>query len=500
MSGAITAGPVIVDKVQVHASGAVERPSLAARDDKVRVTSSYDALARIALIDQLILIASGVGLYLAREDAFEVPLSIWITIAIGSVVFSLTAYARNLYSYMRMQGIVRQLMPFTLVIFQTAVCVAATLYFLRPTEPPLRHWLLYWAVTNVLSMGLVRLFFWHWISRPAQAALFTRKILLVGASEKAERMIQHFAQHRNQYTVKGIFLTGNEEAAWRERVPATLAMLTSINELAAYCEKEAIDDIIVTPELENNSESMAILKALETLPCNVKYCIPGNMLSRPLADLELISHLPVVTIFRMPLKGASLALKRLEDIVLSSIALLIASPVMLLAALLIALEGGGPILFRQKRHGFGGAEFDIFKFRSMRASATTEEGVPQATRNDVRVTWVGRILRRTSIDELPQLFNVFKGDMSLVGPRPHAITHNYYYRELIDGYVARQRMKPGITGWAQVNGWRGETDTLEKMRKRVEHDLYYVENWSLWFDIKIMVLTAFTFMLHKNAY
>ena len=174
-------------------------------------------------------------------------------------------------------------------------------------------------------------------------------------------------------------------------------------------------------------------------------------------------------------------------------------PIMAIIALAIKLTSTGPILFKQSRHGLRGEEFQVWKFRTM---TVCENGsvIKQATRNDVRVTKVGAFLRKTSLDELPQFFNVLQGHMSIVGPRPHAVAHNEAYKALIPGYMQRHMMKPGITGWAQVNGWRGETDTLYKMQKRVECDMEYIQSWSLWLDLRIIVATAFKAMSDKNAY
>jgi Undecaprenyl-phosphate glucose phosphotransferase len=210
--------------------------------------------------------------------------------------------------------------------------------------------------------------------------------------------------------------------------------------------------------------------------------------------------MPLYTIVERPLSGWARVAKRAEDIVVSSVALFLLLPLLALVAIVIKLESPGPVLFHQNRFGFNNDLIRIYKLRSMQHQPEPEHAVAQARRNDPRVTRVGRILRRTSIDELPQLFNVLRGDMSLVGPRPHPVALNEEFAELIDGYLARHRVKPGITGWAQVNGLRGETDTLDKMRRRVEHDLYYIDNWSLLFDLKILVATLAVGFMNKNAY
>jgi Undecaprenyl-phosphate glucose phosphotransferase len=204
-------------------------------------------------------------------------------------------------------------------------------------------------------------------------------------------------------------------------------------------------------------------------------------------------------ISRAPLSRADRAVKRIADVAIASLALVILSPLLVLTSLGILLESGRPIFFRQNRRGFGGREFKIWKFRSM---TVQENGpnVPQAQRNDPRVTPLGRILRKTSIDELPQLINVLQGNMSIVGPRPHAIAHDNHYDDKIATYAFRQHVKPGITGWAQVNGLRGETRQLSDMTARVEHDLWYINNWSFWLDIRIIVRTALKAAIDKDAY
>jgi lipopolysaccharide/colanic/teichoic acid biosynthesis glycosyltransferase len=179
--------------------------------------------------------------------------------------------------------------------------------------------------------------------------------------------------------------------------------------------------------------------------------------------------------------------------------LILSAPFLALVALLIKCNSKGPVIFRQRRHGFNQHEFRVFKFRTMNA---LDDGpvIRQATRNDNRVTWIGRFLRATNIDELPQLLNVIMGDMSLVGPRPHAVAHNNIYEEKIRLYARRHNVKPGITGWAQVRGFRGETDSVQKMRDRVEHDFFYIDHWSLLFDIKILAITLFSLRSYRNAY
>ncbi len=212
-----------------------------------------------------------------------------------------------------------------------------------------------------------------------------------------------------------------------------------------------------------------------------------------------LEGIPLISVYDTPFWGVDGWVKRAEDVVLSSLFLLVSAIPMLIIAAAIKLTSTGPVIFRQRRYGMNGEEISVWKFRTMRVC---EDGpmVPQALRNDPRVTPLGAFLRRTSLDELPQFINVLKGDMSIVGPRPHAVAHNEIYRSQVKGYMLRHKVRPGITGWAQINGWRGETDTLDKMRKRVEHDLWYIRNWSLWLDLKITFLTGVRGFCGTTAY
>jgi len=213
---------------------------------------------------------------------------------------------------------------------------------------------------------------------------------------------------------------------------------------------------------------------------------------------------PVLDIFDKPIADWDVVIKLAFDKIVGTLALIALSPALALTALAIKLDSPGPILFKQKRYGFNNELIEVYKFRSMYADKVDSTASKLVTRDDPRVTRVGRFIRKTSIDELPQLFNVvFKGDLSLVGPRPHAIhakAANRQYDEVVDGYFARHRVKPGITGWAQVNGWRGETDTQEKIQQRVEHDLYYIENWSILLDLYILLVTPASLLKTKNAF
>jgi putative colanic acid biosynthesis UDP-glucose lipid carrier transferase len=217
------------------------------------------------------------------------------------------------------------------------------------------------------------------------------------------------------------------------------------------------------------------------------------------AGLSNLGEFPVVSIHETPFNGVDGWIKRLEDIVLSTLILSLISIPMLIIALGVKLSSSGPVFYKQNRYGLRGNRIEVWKFRTMTACEDDAE-VRQVQQSDVRVTPLGAFLRRTSLDELPQFINVLQGRMSIVGPRPHAVIHNEEYRKLISGYMLRHKVRPGITGLAQVNGWRGETDTLDKMEKRIEYDLAYIKNWSLLLDVKIILLTLFKGFSGKNVY
>lgn len=245
------------------------------------------------------------------------------------------------------------------------------------------------------------------------------------------------------------------------------------------------------------------VRELRRLPVNV-LLVPDMQAFRHARNrITQVAGLPMFNVSERPLDGWSPLIKRLEDLVLASLALVLTLPAMLLIALAIRLDSPGPVLFRQKRYGYNNKLIEVFKFRSMYCDKADADAARQTTRNDERITRVGRFIRRASLDELPQLFNVLLGSMSMVGPRPHATATKaagILFEDAVKEYTARHRVKPGITGWAQINGYRGETDTLEKIEKRVEFDLQYIENWSIWFDLYILFRTLPAVLFTREAY
>ncbi|BBB95002.1 polysaccharide biosynthesis glycosyltransferase [Bradyrhizobium elkanii USDA 61] len=276
-------------------------------------------------------------------------------------------------------------------------------------------------------------------------------------------------------------------------------VLSHVRELIAECRPLRADDIVILTSESDVPAALALAGALSELPVDVHVVPVGAIDLMAVSRITQFGNMVTMRIFQSPLTTFHRAVKRAFDIAAAIVGLVIISPLFVILPLAIKLDSPGPVLFRQTRHGYNNETIRVLKFRSM---TVTEEGdnFKQVTRHDPRVTRLGRFMRHTNIDELPQLFNVLVGDMSLVGPRPHATSQNESFARLISSFSRRHNVKPGITGWAQVNGYRGETDTLEKMQRRVEHDLYYIDNWSFLLDLKIIVMTLFSRKVYWNAF
>ncbi|MEB7598143.1 undecaprenyl-phosphate glucose phosphotransferase [Raoultella terrigena] len=271
------------------------------------------------------------------------------------------------------------------------------------------------------------------------------------------------------------------------------------NQLICDAKSGKLDRIYIAMSMSDEVKMKSLIKSLTDTTCSV-ILIPDIFTFNILQSrTEEVNGVPVVPLFDTPINGINMVFKRLEDIIVSLVIIILISPVLIVIALAVKSTSPGPIIFRQIRYGMDGKPIKVWKFRSMTVMEN-DSTIKQATKNDIRVTKIGRFLRKTSLDELPQFFNVLCGGMSIVGPRPHAVAHNEQYRSIIEGYMLRHKVKPGITGWAQINGWRGETDTVEKMQKRVEYDLEYIREWSIWFDLKIIFLTIFKGFINKSAY
>jgi len=276
-------------------------------------------------------------------------------------------------------------------------------------------------------------------------------------------------------------------------------LLAPIDGVARCLEEQRIDVVYIALPMSSQSRTAELLARLKDTTASI-YFVPDASLFGPFRPhVEMLAGTPVVRVCETPFLGASGLVKRAEDLVLGTLALLLSMPFMLLIGAAVKLDSPGPVIFRQRRHGLDGREIVVYKFRTMKVLEDGPE-LRQARSDDERITRVGAFLRRYSLDELPQLFNVLQGRMSLVGPRPHAVAHTELYRKLINGYMIRHKVRPGITGWAQVNGLRGETESVEKMRARIEYDLAYLSDWSLAFDLAILARTPWEVVRGRNAH
>lgn len=333
----------------------------------------------------------------------------------------------------------------------------------------------------------------------SRSGVIGRNLAVLGVGPQAVRFLQKISRDPPYFIrVVGVF---SDDPDFSATTHVGFPVLGDIHMLLAHARAGHVDDVVVAMPWSADRTVIATVETLKELPINVYLgadLVGFDLAFRPV--LGSFSQLSMFEVTQRPISGWNAAVKKVFDYVTATIALVLLSPLFLIVALAIRLDSEGPVFFMQKRLGFNNQPFSIYKFRSMYVDADKDGVVRQAQRGDPRVTRVGRIIRATSIDELPQLLNVLDGTMSLVGPRPHAVLHNEEYGRRIRGYFARHKVKPGITGWAQVNGLRGETDAIEKMRLRVEHDVYYTENWSLLFDIKIIILTIIVVFFQRSAY
>ncbi len=361
-----------------------------------------------------------------------------------------------------------------------------------------RLWLGYWAGLGFMGLLATHALTASFLSAMRKRGWNQKRVLVAGAGNGGREVIRRL----NMHPWAGLRVVAAADDDYHslgtqvEDVPV-VGRLRHIPELV---ERLYIDEVWITLPLSGSHFINEMLARLRNTTANVRY-VPDmeelHLLNYSVSD---VAGLAVLNLTMSPMVGINRLGKMIEDYVLGSLILIAISPLMLGIAIGVKLTSPGPVFFRQQRHGWDGRQFECYKFRTMVVHDEQGQTLQQAQRNDSRVTRFGAFLRRTSLDELPQLLNVLKGDMSLVGPRPHAVKHNLLYRERIEDYMLRHKVKPGITGWAQINGWRGETDTDEKMKHRVEHDLYYIEHWSIGLDFKILAMTAVKGFVHENAY
>ncbi len=351
------------------------------------------------------------------------------------------------------------------------------------------------------GMYLIRFASHHVLSNWAQSGRLCRSVAVIGAGESGQRLIDELDRKGgDEFRVAGVFDDR------RTRVPTEImghALHGNIESAVSFVRRHSIELIVIALPLHAEERILDIVRRLRLLPVEITVSLDlvGSRLS--LGHTTELAGAQVLRLVDSPLKDWNVIWKKVEDIVVASLVLLLAAPLMLMIAALIKMESRGPVLFSQARFGFNNHPVNVYKFRTMYADMADSTGSQRTTKNDVRVTRIGRFLRQTNLDELPQFINVLQGRLSVVGPRPHPLgmrAGDKLYHEAVAEYAVRHKVKPGITGWAQVNGLRGETDTMDKAISRIEHDLYYIDHWSLWLDLKIVFLTLLRGFNDPNAY
>jgi Undecaprenyl-phosphate glucose phosphotransferase len=460
--------------------------------------SKYTALFGLGLrlSDIAVLWLGGVLAYWMRFDTLALPMAyhraLISAVVLGAFVFS----ASPLYRSWRGRGLDRELLTLsgTCVVLFAGLLVFSVA--LKTSADISRLWRLSWFCNSLAGAIAARVVVRNVAAWTRSAGMDVRTAVVVGGSSDAVRIID--ALHRNRSA--GIQLLGRFQSNALGREVHGTPYLGDIEALADYVEHQHINQVWIALPVSEQHQINRILELLAHSTADIKF-VP-DLFGMQLLNhsVEQVAGLPVINLRANPLTGDAYLLKAVENRVIASVILLLIAPLLVVLAIGVKLSSPGPILFRQKRHGLDGKVIEVWKFRSMRAHHEAHGTVTQATRFDARVTRFGRFLRRTSLDELPQFFNVLQGTMAVVGPRPHAIAHNHQYKDVVQDYMQRHRIKPGITGWAQVNGLRGETDTVDKMKARVQYDLFYMQNWSLWFDLRIIAMTVFKGFFGRNAY
>ncbi|MBL1321884.1 MAG: undecaprenyl-phosphate glucose phosphotransferase [Methylophaga sp.] len=468
-----------------------------ARQGKIRrYDSKINAISR--LIDSGIILLT----FFALIDIFQVvwqPLYVW-GLLFSILLFNFFAESQDAYRSWRGTNL-REEIEIVLISWVTGICVLVLLdVFVIHSHVYSEPFIAVWIIATPIE-----LIAWHAMVRMALGILRskgynTRKIAIVGATPLGKRL--EFAFNKmdwSGYRFVGYYDDRKIKNTEGESRFEPVTIEGNIEQLIEDCKQGKVDSVYITLAMAAEHRIKGLVEKLADSTVSV-YFVP-DFFTFNLLNSRWIDHqgITAVSIYDSPFTGLDSTIKRLEDILLSIVILCIVALPMLAIAIAIKLTSKGPVLFKQNRYGIDGEKIRVWKFRSMTV-ADDGSNIVQATKGDSRITPFGAFLRRTSLDELPQFFNALSGDMSIVGPRPHAVAHNEEYRSKIQGYMLRHKVKPGITGLAQINGFRGETDTLDKMEGRIHYDLQYIQSWSLWLDLKIIFLTIFKGFTDKNAY
>jgi Undecaprenyl-phosphate glucose phosphotransferase len=463
------------------------------------VLAGFVRMAEFALI-----VLVGLAVFAAYGLASEGTVALYATATFVIALLAMLAFqTADIYQVQAFRGHEKQYMRLASAWSVVFLIVIGGTFFAKTGEMFSRVWLgsFYFCglVTLVISRRLLFLLVRKW----TREGRLTRRTVIVGGGDYGAHVIEDLRRQKDS----GVNVIGLFDDRGDDRSSAECAgerKLGTVGDLVEFGRRTRVDLVIFSLPISAECRILEMLKKLWVLPVDIRLAAHANKLRLRPRSYSYIGGVPVFDVIDRPIADWDVVMKWLFDKIIGGAMLLVALPLMALIAISIKIESRGPVLFKQKRYGFNNDLIEVYKFRSMYAGAADAGANKLVTKNDPRVTRVGRFIRKTSLDELPQLFNVvIKGNLSLVGPRPHAVNAKaqaQLYNDAVDGYFARHRVKPGITGWAQINGWRGETDTDEKIQRRVEHDLYYIENWSVLFDLNIVARTPFALLRAENAY
>ena len=412
-----------------------------------------------------------------------------LLIGLGALLYIFVSKLNNAYSYKNIVDTFRASTQNVFNLTLTFIILIISLYLLKVSDTYSRIWMVSWFFLLQLSLFSNKYLWWRVVVKMIQNNSINQRAAIIGFGEVFERALKEVEDQSGLLTL--VF-----KCEFSNRVEEN-------DGLEFLCEAgrtNQFDTIIVAIPSHSDKAINRVIKRLMLLPVEIQFTPEFNFPRVGDIKVDKVGSMEVLNIQSRPFANWDVIVKFIEDKILSFVCLALLLPVFATISLAIKLESSGPVFFAQRRNGLNNQIINVFKFRTMTVMENDEAEIKQASANDCRVTKVGKFLRRTSLDEIPQLYNVLKGEMSIVGPRPHAVSHNNYYSALLENYTNRHKVKPGMTGWAQINGFRGETKELEKMEQRVIHDLEYINNWSIWLDIRIILLTPFTIIKGDNAY
>ena len=474
-------------------------PAVAERLD--RLISQPTVIAATLAVDVATVVAAGALSYAIWFEGAAGVGAFMAMLAVAAVV-PVVLKSRWAYTIPALSSLAHQLAELALALFVAISGLLIVNIVAGVDIAPIRAWAMHWYLFALAACMAERLVLTQLLQNWAKAGRMARRTVIVGGGKPTFDLIERLDRTGSSaIQILGIF-DDRDKYRSPEQV-GRYAKLGRFEDLEAFCRDQRVDLLIIALPTVAEERILHILKMLWVLPIDVRIAALGSKLKLRSRAYNYIGDVPFLPVFDKPMSDWSVAIKSIEDRTLAALGLLVLSPLLALIALAVKLHSRGPVFFRQKRYGFNNEPIGVYKFRSMYVDQCDATATKLVTKGDPRVTKVGAFIRKTSLDELPQLINVLKGELSLVGPRPHAMqakAEGRIYDEVVEGYFARHKVKPGITGWAQVNGWRGETDTLEKIEQRVAHDIYYIENWSTWLDLKILVMTPLALVTDKNAY